>query len=1019
MSSRLSGNARTTLVFSCAALALIGGFAWWLLHDDGGGSRPQLVAPKDVVTAEAPLAAPVDAQKITAAREEVETIVPVVVTAGLDLELRPPPESFLRELSGLRGRLIEEDGTPVPNLKVDLIQLEFDLAMATIEGGFGKPPPRFREPIVGTTTSGADGAFLLRDVESSNIMLLGIDLGGGRGLARLVEATFARGQQSDLGDIVMPPHITLTGKVEDEDGAPVAGARVRVLPEMPVPIPPQILQMGITDIRSDGALLISAQGITTHFAMPAPLRFIFEHLPLPTATTADDGTYRVAGVPAGLVTIMADHPGHVGTARAQPTGRRPESSVSTLMLTSGRVVEGQVVAGETPIDGANMWIGSTLPLGELLGAIMGGMGGVAGVGMDEIAVAVGQPSPPTDSAGNFKLRGLPEFGEVMCAVQRRAGDPWSIHGPFAASTKLKIELPAETTLQIAVQDAASKPVSGVDFRFREKLPADEMAFLFEPHELKGRISETAPGRYVARELPPGKWDVLARAPGYGIGSAQVELAPEGATVVITLGGAASLTAHVTDAATGAPIDYAVVTALATVDSAHVTPFTAGRTDAEGNATLQTLPVNQKLALRVRHPGYTRAYAKVTPEQLTAGAPIAIALLRGGDLVGRVMTEGEPPGKPLMLVVSPRDGIDNLPESEIPRFGLSAPDGNFSIRHLASGKWKYMVYGRFLTEPAQALIKRMATDAEPDPLAEGEFEIVEGQETRLDIEAMPDVPSVPATLRGTVRVAGERVAKAQIQLSGRRWSSAECDDRGEFTIENLRPGRYQVNIHRANESGQALIHRESFMLGSGEVRQLDVDARLTPQAVIVRLADGGAAGGVQLQAIAQQAEDENSYWGGSSIAAQTNEKGEAQLELVPGQYKLIAYSEEFGRGRGECEVGSVAGKEIEIVLLAGIPCTGRVVCEGVDLPAANADPESGVERWHLYVSPADRSNEESSIGNDRWMQLEPPEMRFELKNAVPGRYQAMLWVTDNDGQRNLEFEIPERGVTDLVLRFPKE
>ncbi len=1013
MDLRRTGAARTPLVALCAVLALAGALGWWMFREDPNDA-PKLVAPKSDHVEPASLPAPVAAGRLDTVREEVATPAPGTPVIGLDLDSRPPPESFLKELSGLNGRLVEEDGTAVPALRVDLLQLELDLVMATIEGGFGKPPPRFRDPIIGTTQAGADGRFTLTDVESGNFNLLVVDLGGGRATVRLIEQGFARGQTTELGDVVLPPHVVLVGKVEDEDGAPVADARVRVLPELPneAQIPPQILQLGVTDIRSDATAILAFDEFRGQFPVPPPLRFLLDHLPIPTARTQPDGTYRIHGVPAGMVTVMVDRAGLLGTARAHPTGKRPESSVPTLRMGHGITVSGTLVAGETPIEGAKIIVGARLPLAELISAFTPFDG--AGDEANAVAVAIGHPAGATDAGGAFALKGLPDFGEVLVSVQRQAGDPWTVLGPLPGDRPLKLELPAETSLQVAVSDLAGRPVSGVDFRFREALPGDFADFLFEPHELRGRVTEVEAGRYVARQLPVGKWHVLARAPAYGIGAAEVELTQDGAEpVLIQLPGAQTLIATVRDAA-GAPIDYALVTALAEFESAHVMPFTAARADAEGRATLQGLPLGRKVALRGRHPGFARGYVVVSPEQLASGQPVDLVLHKGGDFVGRVTTQGEPPAKPLMLTISPRDEVDDVPESEMPRFGLTASDGTFAVRHLPAGNYRYMVYGRFLAEPPTALIKRIATDAEPDPLAEGEFVIVEGQETRQEIEALPDVLMLPATLSGVVRIAGARVSKGSVQLSGRRWNHEKLDERGEFNFADLRPGRYQVQISGGDESTHSVLFNQEIMLASGEVRQLDIDARLTEQAVLVTLPDGSPAPHATVHVVPKRTPDADGrqlgFGRGGSSAYSTNDKGEVMLRLLPGAYSLVAAAEELGRGKAACEVGSTSGEQVTIVMEGGIPCSGRVVADGINLAAERTDED---EQWHLYLTPM--MGEEEMVGLDRWMEVKPPDFTFEVKNAMPGRYQAMLWGP-GIGMEQIEFDLPPGGASDLVLRF---
>lgn len=998
MKRREAGFARSSVVLLIGALALLGGLAWWLLRDERpGGGGPRVEAPR--VDTPAPLAPVAEAEGITPTRELAPTpVVPVVAVAD-ELDARPAPESFTRELSGLHGRLVEADGTPVPNLKVELLQLELDLVMASFEGGFADPPKRFTEPIVATTKARADGVFELHGVQSTPVMVLGIDLGGGRATAQLVDASFTRGATVDLGDIVLPPHVTFTGKLENAEGAPLAGARIRVLPQLPWPIPPQALQVGVQDIRSDSAALVAVDPVRTVMAMPAPLRFLFDRLPLPTTRTEADGTFRVAGIPAGLVTVLADHPGQLGLVRGPiPTGRRAEQDIGTLRLPEGRTVSGRVVAGEQPLTGARLYVGATLPIGQIFGVGEDGM------------LAIGQPTAPTAADGTFSLGGLPENGDVVCALQRQAGDPWQLFGPYPAGAPITLELPPATTLNVAIQDGKQQPVRGAELRFVEVTPANELPFLFKPAELKGRVTEVEPGRYVVRELPIGEWRVLARAPGYGIGAEQVTLPAEGATMMLTLGGAVSLAVQVIDAA-AQPIDYALVTALGTFQSAHVMPFTAARTDPEGKATLSALPIDSPLALRVVHPGYARGYVKISSEQLLANAPVVVALARGGDLVGRVQTQGAPPPKPLMLLLESRDDVDNVPESEFPHFGLTQADGSFAVRHLTPGRWRYMVFTRFLSAGPLDLVKRIAADNEPEPLAEGEFEIAEGQETTLEIEALPDVPMVPARLFGEVRVAGERIAGAQIQVAGRRWENAESDAQGAFAIESLRPGRYTVTVHRMNEHGRSLIHQEQMVLGSGEQRELRVDAQMSAFPVVVLQPDGAPAEGATLSThIQSEGDDQSSTISFGGGGTRTDEQGRATLELLPKRFFLIASHQEFGRTKVEIDAARPPAEPLVVTLQAGVHIAGRVEVAGW-----RPDPNAEREEIQLYLSPIE-GDDIHDEGFDRWFQLDAEKLTFELKNGVGGRWRAMLWISNSGSMRQLEFDVPPAGASDLVLRF---
>ncbi len=1001
MSGRRSGFARTSVVLLAGALVAIVGLAVWLLRPGDGSSgppkielakNPRLEASAEAATAASPTT---PTRELTAAREAVPA------PPATPEPPRTAPESYTRELAGLHGRVIEENGKPVPNLPVELLRLQLDDLLTSVEGGFAEPPPELIKPDVSHGRTADDGTFELRDIEVGSLAILGIDLGGPRGTARLLDVALERGQSLDLGDLILLPHVTFTGTLLDEDGAPIANGRIRVLPQLPWPIPTQVLQVGIQDIRTNSAALIDAAGLRMAVEMPGWLRSAFERLPIPTTATLADGTFQLPGVPAGLVTVIADHEGFVGLVRAGvPTGRREQLDVGTLRLSRGRHITGQVLAGEAPVAGAHLFVGALISLEMLIG--------------NQGMVALGQPTGATDASGHFALDGVPEGGDLLCAIQSQPGDPWLLLGPFDHDD-VKIELPAVTTLNVAVQDGKSEPVTGAELRFLEETPLAEFPFYGQPRPLPGRVKEIAPGRYTVNSLPAGKWHVLARAEGYGIGRTTTDLQSGEATAVITLPGAAAVDVRVSDAATHAPVDFALVAAMTGDDGAFFsTTFKTARTDPQGAATLQQLPSGRKTTIRVTHPGYVIATQKVPKEPGANAAPLEIALQRGGDLLGRVSHQGDPPGKPLMLTLT-FEGEKTLPDQEMPHFALTLPDGTFRVRHLAAGDWRYLVYGRFLAVDPIALTKSIIT--EPDELADGKFQIEEGKETTLEIDALPEGALVAGVVRGVVRIDGEPVEKAQVQLSGRRWLNAETDATGHFELTDVKPGNYDVHVQCPREHGSTTLQGESFQLGSGEQKELRIEARLVTRAFLVRARDGSVAAKAAIHCTAIDADKTN--FGGNGTYGTTDLEGAATLALPGGRFRVTAKHESLGRATIEIDATGASDRPIEIVLDPGITVIGKVV---FDRPPSS-DSGDRHDRWNLMITlnqHADLANY-SSEDTGEWLNIDPADPKFELHNVLPGHYTAMLWASGFGGRSppTVEFDVTPAGATDLVLRFKSE
>src|SRR5262249_4252083 len=127
---------------------------------------------------------------------------------------------------GLTGRVITAAGEPVASLPVELIGgrpplLRRGPPALLQEGGPDLHPPR------GPPGTGAGGPLPLPPLEPRPPGRLRPDPGGPRALLWPLEVTPVSGETRDVGDIKLPEAVTLLGRVVDEHGTPIAGARVR------------------------------------------------------------------------------------------------------------------------------------------------------------------------------------------------------------------------------------------------------------------------------------------------------------------------------------------------------------------------------------------------------------------------------------------------------------------------------------------------------------------------------------------------------------------------------------------------------------------------------------------------------------------------------------------------------------------------------------------------------------------------------------------------------------------------
>ncbi len=653
-----------------------------------------------------------------------------------------PPASVRRELAEIRGRLLEADGTPASGLTVTLLELRGEIAATFGEDAFDDVPTSAMRLVLATTATDADGRFQLGGAHVERLHVIGIDLGGPRATARVVDVGLERGVTSDLGELQLAPGVTFTGIVTDDAGAPIAGARLRVLPAVDVPIPPELVELFLRDERLDRVFIARSAHSSTFLEPPAWARELEHGLLFPTTTSAADGTFRLPLVPYGIVTLSADHPDYVGVVHdTLPTGREVARDVGRIELQRGRVVHGKVLAGGLPVSGAIIWAGSVVEFGA--------------VGPAAIAHSVGA----TTEDGTFAIHGVAPDGALLVAVQRRAGSVPFLFGPLAGETitladdTLTLELPPKTPLTLSVKDLQGRSLASATFRFMLMSEGTPMLRGFGlPHDFEPLIEPGEIGSYRIDELPPGDLLTIARAPGCAYESHAGPFPASGATIELALPPERLRCVHVIDAATHAPLEGVELRAGYASETGMGAALAFAISDDHGDAALHQLNAAPPLILRASHPGYVTTLvddplADDSPDD--RDPPVTIALQRGGDVVGRITTAGPPRTTPSNSPLDvPTDAPSNSPPSAsltllfrwngppgafddaLPRATCTAADGAFRLRHLREGPWYCEVVFR-LAHKTPAEIAEYLFDP-PTPLGRGTCLIREGGTTTFNL-----------------------------------------------------------------------------------------------------------------------------------------------------------------------------------------------------------------------------------------------------------------------------------------------
>ncbi len=885
-------------------------------------------------------------------------------------------------VGALRGRLVERSGAPVPGMPVALLELQDQALFASLEAGAAPTAPRL---FVAQATSGPDGVFVLSGARTFSAMhALGIDLGGARPSVRVLDLAFAAGECADLGDIVLAPTGIVRGRVVDEHGAPIAGARVRAgaLTDFLVQFGLYELGAGAAfgELRSRGSPSdedeLASDGLQVRylFEVPAWLGELEERLPLAAARTDERGEFVLARASTPRVDVLVDRPGRTTILAATRTlADGEEIDLGAITLDAGRTLAGRVLdASGKPIAGAQ---------------VRGGRVDTAR------SPAVFGPVQSTDALGRFQLTGVSTRGQALVIARRDASSSWT---PLLADEgELELRLPREAELQVMLVDPSGAPIAAPRFEFapgRETVNIGAFASARQPAAAKS-LGE---GRWSLGLRSEGEHLVCVRAPGFAARTVTCNV-PASGPVEIVLEPATSLEVRVTDAASGAGIPDALVTVESTADrEGHVA---SQSTDASGRAVLELSRWNARLIVRAQHPRYSPRTAQLDP----ARTQVALALGAGGGVIARADPQ-QFGGRRHMLVLEYRGAPPQL-ENGFPMLAVFGPDGSARRERLPAGLWSWSVVESLAHVEALALLGEREA---PRPIGRGEFELAEGETLELDVGAVADASTQrqlgAGLVHGLVRVNGAPAENIELHLTSMTAGVAVeapqlSDSSGAFRFEAVNAGKYFLSAVIKRDGAFGQLGSEQFELAHGESRAFALDYSTLELEVEVRDDAGAVVAGAELLL---------AVVGGRPMChARTDRDGRARMIVTEtGKFRLTATHPPSGSNTVALELAREGAQRVEVRLERGVPCSGTA-----RLAAGRPRPASPVV---LFVS---REEDDVHLAQLQ-LKFERNEARFSILGLRPGRYTVRPHF-DGEWQPDITLVVPEGGseTLELVLGQP--
>jgi RNA polymerase sigma-70 factor (ECF subfamily) len=885
-------------------------------------------------------------------------------------------------VGALRGRLVERSGAPVAGMPVALLELQDHALFASLEAGAAPTAPRL---FAAQATSDSAGVFVLSGARTFGALhALGIDLGGARPSVRVLDVAFVAGECAELGDIVLAPTAVVRGRVVDEHGAPVAGARVRAGALTDFLVQHGLYELGagaaLGELRSsgssNGAEELASDGLQVRylFEVPAWLGELEERLPLVTARTNERGEFVLAQAPTPRADVLVDRPGRMTTlAATRALEANGELDLGTIVLDAGRTLAGRVLdASGKPIAGAQVRGGriDTARSPAVFGAVQS-----------------------TAADGGFRLTGVSTRGQALVIARRDAASSWT--PLLAGEGALELRLPREAELLVKLVDPSGAPIDAPRFEFA---PSRETANLgaFPSARQDAAATSLGAGRWSLGLRREGEHDVCVRAPGFASRTVTCRV-PLSDPVEIVLEPAVSLDVRVTDAASGAGIAGALVTVESTADREG--QVASQSTDPSGRAVLELLRSSGRLIVRARHPHYAPRSTPVDP----ARTQVVLALDAGGGVIARA--DPQQFGSRRHMLVLEYRGAPSQPESGFPLLAVFGADGIARRERLPAGRWSWSVVESLAHGEALAFLG----DREgPRPIVRGEFELAEGERLELDVGAAAGASTrrqlATSVVHGLVRVNGAPAEHIELDLismtAGVVIGAPELSDSsGAFRFDAVKAGRYSLSSRIKRGGAFVPLGSEQFELAHGESRRFTLEYATCDLEVEVRDDAGAVVSGAELVL--------DVVGGRTACQARTDRAGRATLLATQtGKFSLTATHPRSGSNTVALELARQGAQRVEVRLDRGVPCSGTA-----RFAAGRPAPASPVA---LFVSRAEDYAQLAELQ----LTFERNQARFSIVGLRPGRYTVTPHF-EGTPHPGITLVVPEGGseTLELVLGQP--
>jgi protocatechuate 3,4-dioxygenase beta subunit len=717
------------------------------------------------------------------------------------------------------------------------------------------------------------------------------------------------GGELDVGDLALEPGARLTGRIVDEAGRPVAGARVQ-------PWNPAGRSLhGLVDKESDWA-----------FCNP-PNECI-------ATTSGADGRFATGALWDGRTQLSISADGFLDEFRDKlPVKVGERNDLGDIVLARGTALAGLVRDAQgTPVADARVL--AFEPSGFDFWAHQGQD---ADVLLNQLHEREHDEGVRTDAAGRFLIGNRPPTNHSLF-VDAAGFEPLRVGDLLPGRGELSLTLIRAATLRLAVIDAATHELIAAAAARARRLSESKVDT--EGIELPVHAGERA-GVLVVERLGLRRTQIVVEAPGWGA----VAIALEGATPparlerIVELPREVRVTGRVT-ATDGAPIDEATVVARSRLDEPFPLEQVQARSDAEGRYALAGLGPGDWL-VTADAPEFAPAERELP---LVDGMPLPdtdFLLQPAASVFGVCSSDDGTPETRVRKLFTWTDPQDHAAREE--RETRSDDQGRYELRDLRPGTWH--VSGNPSLDVTLAAGERR------------ELDLLENLEARIAVQVLhADGTPVPhAWVFGRMHVGAIKSSFPILQRT---------DDEGRFRMKPAQAGRYDF-VGAGGAPGGGLSAPMSFELHEGEQR--DVDLRLgtlVVRGLVVDSADGSPVAGAEVSVLPLLDDGETCAYGSISSGSEvfrfhgvSDAEGRFEVQgLSPGRHAVSVSG-----------IEAEAEKQPDLALAPGSVAELQVRVTRTGFVAGSARTASGVpvKAWTIVSAERPGASRSAAIEGGRF------------------------------------------------------